>query len=248
MKRRTRTEYQTLQIVGHSIPVKIHHEVRRNARFSFGKEHVIFRLPRSLSSRQRVEYMDWFHTTLEKKIQKSPELAERYRRKEYEDGSVLKVGEREYQLRITYVDRATHKAQLHGNVIAIELSNHHPEDVTQKSLRTLLSRIIAKDFHPHITRRVAELNQQYFQKPIQQVKLKYTSSRWGSCSSSGNINLSTRLLFAPEEVIDYVIIHELAHLIEANHSHRFWKLVEDAMPEYREHEKWLKENGHRFDF
>ena len=78
--------------------------------------------------------------------------------------------------------------------------------------------------------------------------MKYNHSNWGSCSSKGNINLSTRLLFAPDDVIDYVIIHELAHRIEMNHSPRFWKLVSDAMPDYKEKEKWLKVHGGKLGF
>jgi predicted metal-dependent hydrolase len=78
--------------------------------------------------------------------------------------------------------------------------------------------------------------------------LKYNQTNWGSCSTRGNINLSTRLLFAPDDVIDYVIIHELAHLLEMNHSNRFWNIVKKAMPEYREKEVWLKKNGHLCDF
>ncbi|MDV7393186.1 M48 family metallopeptidase, partial [Arthrospira platensis SPKY1] len=77
---------------------------------------------------------------------------------------------------------------------------------------------------------------------------KYNSSNWGSCSSGRNINLSTRLLFAPPAVQDYVIIHELAHLVELNHSDRFWKLVSEIMPDYEEKEKWLKEYGHLCEF
>jgi len=95
---------------------------------------------------------------------------------------------------------------------------------------------------------VHELNERHFQQPIDQVRLKYNHSNWGSCSNKGNINLSTRLLFAPPEVIDYVIIHELAHRLEMNHSPRFWKLVADAMPNYREQERWLKEHGKGLGF
>ena len=59
----------------------------------------------------------------------------------------------------------------------------------------------------------------------------------------GNINISTRLLFAPDDVLEYVCIHELAHLIEHNHSQRFWMLVAQAMPDYTAKETWLKEKG-----
>ena len=62
------------------------------------------------------------------------------------------------------------------------------------------------------------------------------------------MNLSTRLLFAPKDVIDYVIIHELAHLYEMNHSKKFWNIVSQVMPNYKEKEKWLSKNGRLCDF
>jgi predicted metal-dependent hydrolase len=95
---------------------------------------------------------------------------------------------------------------------------------------------------------VNELNFQFFKKPIKSVNFKYNHSNWGSCSQSGNLNFSSRLLFAPDDVQDYVIIHELAHLVELNHSDRFWKLVSDAMPNYAEKEKWLKVNSNACRF
>ncbi|HKZ41668.1 MAG TPA: M48 family metallopeptidase, partial [Candidatus Hodarchaeales archaeon] len=61
-------------------------------------------------------------------------------------------------------------------------------------------------------------------------------------------NISTRLLFAPDEVLEYVCIHELAHLIEHNHSDRFWALVEKAMPYYPQQKQWLKEHGESIRF
>jgi len=77
-------------------------------------------------------------------------------------------------------------------------------------------------------------------------KLKITGAekRWGSCSSKGSLNFSWRLVMAPLDVIDYVVVHELVHLVEKNHSRRFWATVEFMMPEYKERRKWLKNNGH----
>jgi predicted metal-dependent hydrolase len=66
--------------------------------------------------------------------------------------------------------------------------------------------------------------------------------RWGSCNSRKNINFSWRLMMAAPKVIDYVIIHELAHLKEMNHSAAFWKIVQQFMPDYKECRKWLKDN------
>ena len=81
------------------------------------------------------------------------------------------------------------------------------------------------------------------------IAIRDQKTRWGSCNGEGNLNFNWRLIFAPAGVLDYVVVHELAHRKEMNHSPRFWKVVEDTMPEYRKYQKWLKENGrglHRY--
>ena len=74
--------------------------------------------------------------------------------------------------------------------------------------------------------------------------IKDQESRWGSCSSLKNINFNWRIMMAPDEVIDYLLIHELAHLKEMNHSKSFWTLVKSFDPNYKEHISWLKDNEH----
>jgi predicted metal-dependent hydrolase len=78
------------------------------------------------------------------------------------------------------------------------------------------------------------------------VRITSARTRWGSCSEENNLAFSFRLIMAPQAVIDYVIIHELMHMKEKNHSAQFWKLVNAAMPAYKLHRCWLKENGHKF--
>lgn len=77
-----------------------------------------------------------------------------------------------------------------------------------------------------------------------QVKISNARKRWGSCSHLGNLNFSWRLIMAPMPVIDYVVVHELVHLIERNHSRSFWNKVSHIMPDYRKHRSWLKKNGY----
>jgi predicted metal-dependent hydrolase len=76
-------------------------------------------------------------------------------------------------------------------------------------------------------------------------KIGITSARtrWGSCSANGSLNFSWRLLLAPLEAVDYVVVHELVHTVFHNHSKRFWKRVEKIMPDYKERRKWLRRNG-----
>jgi hypothetical protein len=77
---------------------------------------------------------------------------------------------------------------------------------------------------------------------INRVTVRAQKTRWGSCSTRGAISLNWRLIQTPPEVVDYLIIHELMHRREMNHSKRYWKLVADAFPAYREAEKWLKKS------
>ena len=78
-----------------------------------------------------------------------------------------------------------------------------------------------------------------------QVAIRTQRTRWGSCSSKGNLNFNCLLGLTPPEVLDYVVVHELCHLIEMNHSKQFWDAVERIMPDYKVHRKWLKDNGNK---
>jgi len=76
------------------------------------------------------------------------------------------------------------------------------------------------------------------------IRISGARTRWGSCGAKGSVNLNWRLILTPPEVLDYVIVHELCHLAERNHSKRFWDRVEAAMPDYKSRRRWLKRNGH----
>ena len=75
------------------------------------------------------------------------------------------------------------------------------------------------------------------------VAIRAQRSRWGSCSSKGNLNFNCLLMLTPREVIDSVIVHELCHRKELNHSRAFWALVYEAMPDYKTWDRWLKDHG-----
>ncbi len=74
------------------------------------------------------------------------------------------------------------------------------------------------------------------------ISITNAERRWGSCGPSGSINFSWKLIMAPLNVIDYVVVHEMAHIIEKNHSVRFWNKVKTVLPDYKQRRKWFKEN------
>ena len=164
------------------------------------------------------------------KLRENPQPHKRAQR-QYTDGEVLVVGGDDYLLRIRTKDKQGSSARIVGATIELSISANLPQERQHEHVSTLLSRCVAQRKLPEIERRLHELNKMHFSQEIHKVFLKRTRSRWGSCSGASNINISTRLLFAPQEVID--------------HSERFWALVEEAMPDYREKVRWLKENGER---
>lgn len=118
----------------------------------------------------------------------------------------------------------------------------NPVENTQASIKKALERFLKTQAQDFILKKL-----DYWAKKMdiryKNVAFKQQTTRWGSCSSVGNLNFNWKLIHAPEAVIEYVIIHELAHRVHMDHSVHFWKLVEQFDPEYRIHRGWLKRKG-----
>ena len=95
-----------------------------------------------------------------------------------------------------------------------------------------------EDLPPRVARLAAQMGISYGR-----ITVRSQHTRWGSCSAQGNLNFNCLLMLCPEEVRDYVVIHELCHRLEMNHSVRFWAEMAKWCPDYARHRKWLKENG-----
>ena len=78
------------------------------------------------------------------------------------------------------------------------------------------------------------------------VTIREQKTRWGSCSTKGNLNFNWKLVLMPPEILDYVVVHELAHRIQMNHSAAFWAEVGKILPDYKERRQWLKVNGQKY--
>lgn len=111
------------------------------------------------------------------------------------------------------------------------------EKITFEQIKELANQAV--EYIPKRVKYYAEKENFVYNK----ITIKNLVSRWGSCSTKGNLNFNCLLMLTPDYVIDYVVVHELCHLREMNHSEKFWAEVEKIMPDYQRAELWLKQNG-----
>jgi len=152
--------------------------------------------------------------------------------KQYQPGETFLYLGREYSLEVVPAQRK--KLILEDRFKIAESALGNAELVFQKWYRQQASLLI-----PKRVKFFAENHQLHYEK----IKITSARTRWGSCSPKNTLNFSWRLMLTPLDVIDYVIIHELAHTVHHNHSKRFWNLVEKFLPDYKERRKQLRQYG-----
>ena len=145
------------------------------------------------------------------------------------DGMQLSVLDNRYTLRLTEVGQV----QVNGTVLLCP--QFKPQQALEKWLRQQALAVLQER-----TAHYAELMGVVYQS----VKLSSAAKRWGSCSIKGNLNFSWRLVFYPLAVLDYVVVHELSHIGNMNHSRRFWQRVASVLPDYQMRQRWLKQQAY----
>lgn len=152
-----------------------------------------------------------------------------------EDGSQLLVLGRPVMLRVSVAGRKS--ARLTGDQLLLAAPQ-----TDRATLRALIRKALSEEALKEIRRLIAVHAPELRVQPGR-IAIREQKSRWGSCSDHDNLNFNWKLMLAPPEALEYVVVHELCHLIEFNHSARFWRLVESRMPDYELPKKWLKEHG-----
>ena len=142
---------------------------------------------------------------------------------------------------VIYRNRKYPIVQISGNRVVFDGDSFcMPQGLTPEDIKAACVRIYKKLAKRDLNEKVQQFAKQLSVQPAA-VKVNSAKTRWGSCSAKKNLNFSWRLIMADDSVIDYVVVHELAHLIELNHSNRFWAIVKSILPDYKERQKRLKE-------
>ena len=159
----------------------------------------------------------------------------------------LARAERRESFTLTYGDSVTYLGKKYpitakdGDRIGFDYESFYiPPDLSDREVKeacVAIYRMLAKK---DLTKKTHDFGTQMSLMP-KSVKINSANRRWGSCSSKKSINFSWRLIMADEDVVDYVVVHELAHIIELNHSERFWSIVQTVLPDYKKRQRKLKE-------
>ncbi|HEY5585926.1 MAG TPA: SprT family zinc-dependent metalloprotease [Ruminiclostridium sp.] len=159
--------------------------------------------------------------------------------KVFEDGEYFSYLGKEYKLKLVgSIDLKRPTVWLEDENFVITL----PINFEKEKIRNSLKLWYVERFKLLIEERINNYSKIIGVYP-QRITIREQKTRWGSCSAKGNLNFNWKLIMASLEVLDYVVIHELCHMKEMNHSKEFWKLVEYIFPQYKKCRAWLKENG-----
>ncbi|MDI6698813.1 MAG: SprT family zinc-dependent metalloprotease [Candidatus Saccharicenans sp.] len=217
---------------------KIKWKLIRSRRRTVGLEvsergELIVRAPKDLSRGSVLEVLKEHRRWITKKLAEVEERQKFHKPRKFEEGENFLYLGREYPLRLEPGSR---------RFLAFDGRCFIMSSAARGGARELFLRLyrkLAKKYLSARLKRLAALNGFRFGK----FRLSSARTRWGSCSAQGTISLTWRLIMAPPEIIDYVIVHELAHTKEKNHSRAFWNLVGHHIPDYKEKRRWLKKNG-----
>lgn len=238
-------EHFILEIENELLNVFIYQEKRNNSRISFGIKGITIRLPNFLTENQKKAQTEKFLTWAKNKILQKPQLLQQGKSvKKYATGQKIKLFDRAFTVEIKDISSEKASIKFVDSNIIFMLPKSYSDKIKQAICSELMVKFLRKLYQPIIKEKLNIYNNTYNFGVLNQVRLKNNTTNWGSCSSKGNINVSVRLFFAPENVVNYVLLHELAHLKHPNHSKDFWDLVEKICPNYKEYEVWLKQNAH----
>jgi predicted metal-dependent hydrolase len=164
--------------------------------------------------------------------------------RQYFSGEPIRYLGEEYSLELATASGRSHTIELKSDSLMVALTARQQAHAQrQQKLITLLGawyKQRATEYLPELVAHLASSIGVHY-GPIE---IRHFKSRWGSCRADGRLQFNWRIMMAPAQIIEYVAIHELCHRIHLNHSAAFWSEVARHMPEFKQHRKWLKENGH----
>ena len=233
-------EFEPIGIGGVNLSVIVERAQLRNAHANVRDGSIVIRLPYRMKDGEARDAAETLYRRMKGALKKNPGRFFARKRLEFHDGQVTSVAGRQFAISVSR-HGGRPSARIDGNSVLVHLND---SDMGAETLSKLVMKAISRAMLPYVEARVEGINGAHFRSRLERVRLRDNSAVWGSCSPSNAITINSKLLYAPDYALEYVIVHELAHTVVRSHSKRFWKEVERAMPSYREAKLWLKDSSH----
>ncbi len=214
---------------------------RRTACISVKADNaVIVTVPARLAQKQIDQFVQTKSGWIQGKLRANHEMREKFRSKQYVSGETFSYLGRTYRLKL--IEGKAEPVRLIRGRLVVQLPSLDSGKARDVKIVGQLTNWYQEHALRHLREKTARIAECIGVTPSG-IRVKSYKSRWGSCHVDGHIFYNWRIIMAPHSVIDYLVVHELCHLVHHNHSPAFWKLVESTMPDYRQAKAWLKENG-----
>lgn len=226
-----------LEISGQRYSVERVLTKNRNAIARLRDSTIVISLPSKWSAKDKEESFNNLLKRSIRSIARGRWTVEGSRRLTFRHGQMLHGMGKTFH--ISYVHGEKYGSRLDENVVEVRM----PPGGDEEKAASHVKKQITKALMPRVRERIDYFNSSHFQAEVKRINIRDNLTLWGSCSPDGTISLNFRLLFMPQPVLDYVIVHELAHTKYKSHGKRFWGLVGKVCPGFEEQRRWLRENG-----
>ena len=234
---------------------KLNYEIIRSNKKTLGiivdnKKNIIVRSQEKTKNENIKEILKKKTNWILNKLKEMDEIKPPPKEKEFMTGEKLPYLGRRYRLEVNPKEEIVKvKVKLYQGKFIINYPVELKED--EEKRRNKIREAVIEWYREHAKKKINERVKKYKVKldvEPNNVVVKKQKKRWGSCSSKGNLNFNWKIIMAPMSIVDYLVVHELTHLIYNNHSREFWNTVESIIPKIKEKKEWLRVNGKRLEF
>ena len=221
------------------LKVEVVRSKRKTAALHIIGDEIQVRVPNRLRDGKIVEILETKERWIRNKVVQL-QIRPKVKEKDFVSGECFSLLGKNLRLKVLEGGRVGTK--LEGNYLFTNVRASEIGDLRKCRIKTYIEKWYIQEAYKRLEEKVIKYSEIIRVSP-REIKVKNYKTRWGSCDKKGRITFNWHLIKAPHSIVDYVVIHELCHMIQSNHSPKFWHEVEKYDPSYKEHKKWLKENG-----
>ena len=242
-------EFQSVSVKSTIFEVDLVASANRNAYAKVRKGRIVISVPKRINRKYADKVAEGLYLRIKRSIERNPDYY--INKKEstplFNDFDAIEALGKRFTIRLYDCNAATGSAIIYNEEIRVFLPKHWDAAKRKESTAYMIRMVVTKNMKIEVIDRIRRINAAYFNSKISSVRITNASSRWGSCSrprgsDSSRISINFKLLLMDEQFLNMVIVHELAHTKELNHSKRFWTIVERIVPDYKGRKRELN-NG-----